>query len=343
MPGRRVSVDSTWTSHFRGRANTKSGHHRPERSIAGNIAYPEYMAVGLVEIVEVGARDGLQNEDVSLATVDKVELVERVAAAGVRRVEVASFVHPKLVPQMADAEAVVAGLSGSSDCSYIGLVLNRRGLERAMATGIDEVNFVVGATEGFNQANQRSPVAETMGDIEEMLPEAAAAGMKTTVTISVAFGCPYEGEVKPDAVAALAKRSVAAGAGEIALGDTIGVATPRDVDELVGIALAAIGETKLRCHFHDTRNTGVANVVAAVAAGVSTIDASVGGTGGCPYAPNATGNVPTEDVLYTLHRMGFSTGIDIDGIIATGRWLGERLGKPLPAALGRAGTWPPPS
>jgi hydroxymethylglutaryl-CoA lyase len=209
-----------------------------------------------------------------------------------------------------------------------------------LATRIDEVNFVVGATEGFNQANQRSSVAQTMRDIEEMLPEATAAGMKTTVTISVAFGCPYEGEVMPDAVAALAKRSITAGAGELALGDTIGVATPQDVDELVGTVVAAIGEAKLRCHFHDTRNTGVANVVAAVAAGVRTIDASVGGTGGCPYAPNATGNVPTEDVLYALHRMGFDTAIDIDKMIATGHWLGEKLGKHLPSALGRAGTWP---
>jgi hydroxymethylglutaryl-CoA lyase len=297
------------------------------------------MAADFIEIVEVGARDGLQNEGVLVGTIDKVELIGRVAAAGVSRVEVASFVHPKLVPQMADAEAVVAALPESA-ASHIGLVLNRRGLERALVTAIDEVNFVVGATEGFNQANQRSSVADTMRDIEEMLPQAMAAGMRTTVTISVAFGCPFEGEVAADAVVRLAERSAAAGVGEVALGDTIGVATPHDVAERIGVVTTGIGDAKMRCHFHDTRNTGVANVVAAVGAGVKVIDASVGGTGGCPYAPNATGNVPTEDVLYTLHRMGFETGIDIEAIIATGQWLAEKLGKPLPSALGRAGTWP---
>lgn len=292
-----------------------------------------------INIVEVGARDGLQNEEVAVGTVDKIDLIGRVAAAGVSRIEVASFVHPRLVPQMADAEAVVAGLP-DADVSYIGLVLNRRGLDRALATRIDEVNFVVGATEGFNQANQRTDVATTMRDIEEMLPQAAAAGRKTTVTISVAFGCPYEGEVRPGVVARLAERSAVAGAEEIALGDTIGVATPHDVAELVSLVAGGIGHRNLRCHFHDTRNTGVANVVAAVGLGVATIDASVGGTGGCPYAPNATGNVSTEDVLYALHRMGFRTGIDIEAMIATGRWLAEKLGKSLPSALGRAGTWP---
>jgi hydroxymethylglutaryl-CoA lyase len=182
-----------------------------------------------------------------------------------------------------------------------------------------------------------------MSDIAAMLPAAAAAGLKTTVTVSVAFGCPFEGEVAPGVVAELAERCAAAGAGEVALGDTIGVATPQDVTERIGAVAGVVGDANLRCHFHDTRNTGVANVVAAVAAGVNTIDASVGGTGGCPYAPNATGNVPTEDVLYTLHRMGFETGIDIEAMIATGHWLAEKLGKPLPSALGRAGTWPPTS
>lgn len=308
---------------------------------SGCTAYPACMAVENIVLVEVGARDGLQNENVVVSTPDKIELINKIAAAGAARIEVASFVHPKLVPQMADAEAVVAALPDDGDCSYIGLVLNRRGLERALATRIDEINFVVGASEGFNQANQKSSVAQTMSDIEAMLPEAAAAGMKTTVTISVAFGCPFEGEVKPEAVAELAERSAAAGACEVALGDTIGVATPHDVSERIGVVGGVIGAASLRCHFHDTRNTGIANVVAAVAAGVTTIDASVGGTGGCPYAPNATGNVPTEDVLYTLHRMGFETHIDLEAIISTGHWLAEKLGKPLPSALGRAGTWPP--
>ncbi|MEA2002350.1 MAG: hydroxymethylglutaryl-CoA lyase [Actinomycetota bacterium] len=298
------------------------------------------MGTDFIEIVEVGARDGLQNEDELVTTDDKVDLVGRVVAAGVRRVEVASFVHPKLVPQMADAEAVVGALPIDSRASYIGLVLNRRGLDRALSTGIQEVNFVVGASEGFNQANQRAPVAETMGGIEEMLPVAAAAGMRTSVTISVAFGCPFEGEIPVAAVAELAERSAATGANEIALGDTIGVAAPGDVAERVDAVHSVVGDAALRCHFHDTRNTGVANVVAATAAGVRIVDSSVGGTGGCPYAPNATGNVPTEDVLYALHRMGYDTGIDLPAMIDIGHWLGSLLGKPLPSSLGRSGPWP---
>jgi hydroxymethylglutaryl-CoA lyase len=297
------------------------------------------MGGDFIEIVEVGGRDGLQNEAVTVATSDKIDLIGRVAAAGVPRIEVASFVHPKLVPQMADAEAVLEGLP-TADSGYIGLVLNRRGLERALATSIHEINFVVSASEAFNEANQRATIAETMGEIEAMVPEAAAAGMKTTVTVAVAFGCPFEGEVAASSVVTLVERSVAAGADEVALGDTIGVASPHDVAGRVGLLSEVLATTPLRCHFHDTRNTGIANVVAAVEAGVKVIDASVGGTGGCPYAPNATGNVPTEDVLYTLHRMGFATGIDIEAMIATGHWLATKLGKQLPSALGRAGPWP---
>ncbi len=316
----------------------------PPRSVVdsysfGTSDYAEYMERDWVQIVEVGVRDGLQNEDVILATTDKVELINRMVDSGVRRIEVASFAHPKLVPQMADAEAVIAGLSDRT-ASRIGLVMNRRGLERALRTEIDEVNFVVGASEGFNQANQRASVAETMAGIEEMIPVANDAGMKTTVTISVAFGCPYDGEVGPGVVLELAGRSAAAGAEEIAIGDTIGVASPHDVGERLGALSKVVEVGRLRCHFHDTRNTGVANVVAAVNAGVRVVDASVGGAGGCPYAPNATGNVPTEDVVYTLHRMGFDTGLDIDAVIAAGRWLGEKLGKTLPSALGKAGPWP---
>lgn len=298
------------------------------------------MAVERIQIVEVGARDGLQNEAAAIDTPAKVELVERVIAAGVRRVEVASFVHPGLVPQMADAEAVVAGLPAGTGASYIGLVLNRRGLDRALATAVDEINFVVAASEGFSQANQRTSVADTMASIAEMIPVAKTAGIATTVTISVAFGCPFEGEVSVRAVAELAERSAVAGADEIALGDTIGVAAPGDVATRLAAVAEVMPGSRLRCHFHDTRNTGVANVIAAVGAGVGVIDASVGGTGGCPYAPNATGNVPTEDVIYALHRMGYETGIDIDQMIATGHWLGEKLGKTLPSSLGRAGPWP---
>ena len=276
-----------------------------------------------------------------LSTQAKVELIRRSTDAGVRRIETVSFVNPRLVPQMADAEAVMAALGDSPDgVSYIGLVLNRRGLDRALETAVDEVNLVVGATDGFTTANQGSTVADTMAEIEAMLPEAADAGRSTTVTISVAFGCPFEGEVPVEQVSDLAGRAAAAGAGEIALGDTIGVAVPAQVLAVVEAVVAVIAEADLRMHFHDTRNTGVANVYAALTAGVTIVDASVGGAGGCPFAPDATGNVATEDVLYALSRMGVSTGIDLEATIATGRWLGKQLGRDLPAALGRAGGFP---
>ncbi len=294
-----------------------------------------------VTIVEVGARDGLQNEDVVLDTATKVSLIERLVVAGVSRIETASFVHPRLVPQMADAEAVMTALGASPEgVSHIGLVLNERGLHRALETTVDEVNFVVAATEGFSRANQGASVADVMAGITAMVPRAAAAGRRTTVTISVAFGCPYDGEVAVDAVASLAAAAAAAGADEIALGDTIGVAVPSDVSQRVAVTREAAGEIPLRMHFHDTRNTGVANAYAAIAAGVSILDTSVGGAGGCPFAPNATGNVPTEDVLYMLERSGIETGIDRNAVTETGRWLSSRLGTPLPSAIARAGGFP---
>ncbi len=297
-----------------------------------------------VTLVEVGPRDGLQNEATVLSAADKVELVRRLLAGGARRIEVASFVNPARVPQMADAEEVLAGLGPSPEgASFIGLVLNRRGLDRALATAVDEVNFVVGASEGFNRANAGATVDETMAEIEAMLPQARDAGRFTTVTISVAFGCPFDGEVPVEAVARLAARSAAAGAEEVALGDTIGVAAPGDVvDRLAALGDAAAGAT-LRCHFHDTRNTGVANVYAALTAGVTVIDASVGGAGGCPFAPNATGNIPTEDLAYLLDRAGIDTGLDLDALTAVVPWIEERLGKRVPGLLSKAGRFPRPA
>ena len=294
--------------------------------------------VNRVQLVEVGARDGLQNESTIVDTPTKVELIGRLLAAGTSRIEVASFVHPGRVPQMADAEAVLEGLGPSPEgVSFIGLVLNRRGLDRAMATAVDEVNFVVGASDGFNRANSGASPETTMTEIEAMLQ--SVDGLKATVTISVAFGCPYDGPVPVENVVRLAARAADAGADEIALGDTIGVAVPTDVTNVIG-AIRAVTDAPLRGHFHDTRNTGVANAAAAYAAGVDTLDASVGGAGGCPFAPNATGNVATEDLLYLFDRMGVETGVDHDGIIDTARWLGEHLGKTLPSAIGRAGWWP---
>ncbi len=295
-----------------------------------------------VALVEVGARDGLQNEDVLLSSDEKVELIARCRDAGLRRIEVASFVHPDRVPQMADAEAVLAALGPSpGPVSYIGLVLNRRGLQRALETTIDEVNFVVGATESFNRANAGAAPPETMSEIEIMIAEARDAGLGTSVTVAVAFGCPYEGEVDDRAVVELVTRAAASGVDEIALGDTIGVAVPQDVLRLMGAVGPAAPNASLRCHFHDTRNTAIANVAAALQAGVAAIDSSVGGAGGCPFAPNATGNVATEDVVYLLDRSRVATDVDPEAVIETGRWLGERLGRELPGSLGRAGWFPP--
>ncbi len=292
-------------------------------------------------IVEVGPRDGLQNEDVVLATDLKLELIHRLIAAGVRRIETASFVHPGLVPQMADAEAVMSGLGASEDgVSHIGLVLNRRGLDRALKTSIDEVNFSVAASEGFSTSNQGTSVEAAMTAIEEMIPLARDAGRQTTVTISVVWGCPFDGEVPVEAVARLVERAVAAGADEIALGDTIGVAVPAAVTQRFDMIRPLLRDIPLRVHFHDTRNTAIANVHAALTGGVATIDASVGGAGGCPFAPNATGNVPTEDVLYMLDRSGITTGVDMAAMADIGRWLGGRLDRALPAAIGKAGGFP---
>jgi len=291
-----------------------------------------------VELVEVGARDGLQNEPVVLPTGAKVELIERLVAAGSRRIEVASFVHPGRVPQMADAEAVIKAVGPSPDgSSYIGLVLNGRGLERALATSVDEINFVVGASDGFNRANVGVSPEATMNEIEMMLGQ--VEDRRATVTIAVAFGCPYDGTVPIDTVVDLATRAAAAGADEIALGDTIGVAVPTQVAAVID-AVRASSDVALRGHFHDTRNTGVANAAAAYAAGVAVLDASVGGAGGCPFAPNATGNVATEDLIYLFERMGVETGIDHERTIETTRWLETKLGRQLPSAIARAGWWP---
>ncbi len=293
-----------------------------------------------VDIVEVGPRDGLQNEAVMLSTAAKVSLISRAVAAGLRRIEVASFVSPKAVPQMADAEEVCAQLPEDDRVSYIGLVLNRRGLERALATTVDEVNFVVGATETFNLENQGAAVDETMSAIEEMVPQARNAGLGTSATISVAFGCPYEGEVDRAQVAGLAHRLAATGIDELALGDTIGVAVPTDVTALLAALTDLPGNPRLRCHFHNTRNTGYSNAYAAVEAGVRVLDASLGGVGGCPFAPNATGNIATEDLVYLMERMGFATGVDLSALTEASTWLGTQLGSPVPALLGKAGPFP---
>ena len=299
-----------------------------------------------IEIVEVSPRDGLQNQPVLVSTADKVRLILKAAEAGARRIEAVSFVNPKAVPQMADAEAVLAGLRGETDLTargvrLIGLVLNRRGFDRGAAAGVDEVNFVIVASETFNYRNQGASIAQTLKQIGEAAPLARQAGLGFGVTIGAAFGCPFEGEVSEDRVGGIAADLAAMGVEEIAIADTIGVGDPVAVTRRLEVVRAAAPEARLRCHFHNTRNTGLANAYAAWAAGASVLDASIGGIGGCPFAPAATGNIPTEDTVYMLHRMGVQTGYNLERVISAAGWLGERLGDgPLPGMLGRAGSFP---
>ncbi len=293
-----------------------------------------------VELVEVGPRDGLQNEPTVLATAAKVEFIGRAIAAGLRRIEVASFVNPKRVPQMADAEAVLAALPRRADVRYVGLVLNRRGYERALAAGCSEVGMAVGASNAFNERNQGASTSESVDAWLDIAGRARAAGLRAQITISVAFGCPFEGEMAVARVVEVARRVAEGEPVEIALADTIGVGVPSQVAELFGRVGEALPGIPLRGHFHNTRNTGLANAYAAVEAGVAVLDASIGGIGGCPFAPAATGNIPTEDLVYLLSRMGIATGVDLDALIATGRWLEAQLGRTVPGALVKAGPFP---
>ncbi|MGH8595857.1 MAG: hydroxymethylglutaryl-CoA lyase [Gammaproteobacteria bacterium] len=288
-----------------------------------------------VEIVEVGPRDGLQSQPTILDTETKLEFISRLIDAGARRIEVASFVNPKRVPQMADAEAVIRSLPRSAGVTYSGLVLNTRGFERAAALGLSEINSVVVATETFSQRNQGASVAEIMEGVAEIAREARHAGIKCAVTIAASFGCPYEGIVAPATVIELAKRLLDYGTDELALADSIGVAVPAQILALIS-QIRTFSEVPLRLHFHNTRNTAIANVYAGLGAGVRAFDASCGGLGGCPFAPGATGNVATEDVLYLLQKSGFDTSFSLPGVIDTTQWLEGVLSTELPAAVSRA-------
>jgi isopropylmalate/homocitrate/citramalate synthase len=284
-----------------------------------------------VILCDVGPRDGLQNEPETLAPGVRAELVDRLAAAGLPRVEAVSFVRDERVPRMAGAEEVVAAIERREGTEYSGLVLNERGFERFRAAGLDRVNVTFGATESFNRANGNASLDEAVARVEAILAE--AAGVPATVTISVCFGCPFEGPVDPGRVADLAAR--VAGRAEVVLADTIGVATPSRVRELVA-------RTKAEgFHGHNTRNTGYANCLAALDGGAHVLDASVGGLGGCPYAPRATGNVATEDLVYLLEGEGVDTGVDLDALIGVSTWLEQLLGRPLEGYVYRAGSWPP--
>lgn len=290
-----------------------------------------------IEIVEVGPRDGLQNETVVLGTPVKIELLDRLADAGATRIEAVSFAHPGYVPQMADAEAVMDGLVKRSGVSYIGLVMNERGYRRAVDTSIDELNFSVSATDGFNQANLSSTVEDTLAFIESVAPEVP---LPTTATVSVVWGCPFDGEVELSRVVEIASRLVAAGIDELALADTIGVANPWAVREVLDAVSTVAGSVPLRVHFHDTRNTGLANAFAAIESGVRVLDSSVGGLGGCPFAPNATGNIATNDLVYMVERAGFVTGFDLTALNEITDWVGTELSIEPPSLVARAGGFP---
>ena len=287
----------------------------------------------MISICEVGPRDGLQNEKDVLAPKTRAELVNQLAAAGLPVVEAASFVSAERVPQMAGAEEVVGGIERRDGTTYAGLALNERGYDRLRAAGLDEVRFAVAATESFSKRNANASVEEAVAAAEQVLARAREDGLRSTATISVAFGCPFEGRVDPEIVVALAERL--RGADEVVLADTIGVATPGQVRALVERVGKPVG-----AHLHNTRNTGFANAYAALEGGATTLDSSIGGLGGCPFAPRATGNVATEDLVYMLEGDGVETGVDLDALIAISEWLESVLGRPLEGQLYRAGRFP---
>ena len=296
------------------------------------------MTASRVTVYDVGPRDGLQNEPEILDVSTRVELVRKLVGAGVPAIEFASFVDPRRVPQMADAEEVVEAVGEAPGVVRAGLALNERGYERLVATGLDEVRFAFGVTESFNERNQGASVEESIAAAVRIVSRAREDGLRSTVTLSVAFGCPFEGEVDPGWVVEVAGRIAESNPDASSSRDTIGVATPGAVRELTA-RVAALG-IPVGGHFHNTRNTGYANALAALDAGATVLDASVGGLGGCPFAPNATGNIATEDLVYVLHREGIATGIDLDALIAVAAWLAETLGRQLDGQLYRAGTFP---
>jgi len=294
-----------------------------------------------IEFVEVGPRDGLQNEKILVSTADKLALIGRAIDAGARRIEVTSFVNPKRVPQMADAEEVCAGLPQRDDVTYIGLVMNQRGAERAIATGrIDQLGAVAVSTDTFAMANQGQTSDESVEAAKAVIELARSQGRTGQCTIAASFGCPFEGEVAGGRVVEMAVAIAKAGPVEIALADTIGVANPAHVARLVERVRQAVQPLPVRVHFHNTRNTGLANVWAAVNAGATVVDASLGGLGGCPFAPGAAGNVPSEDVVYMLERAGVGTGMDLDKLIEASNWLSDVMGRKLPGMVAQAPHFP---
>lgn len=293
-----------------------------------------------IDIVEVGPRDGLQNDPADLNIAQKLEFIERLEACGVRRLESGSFVSPRAVPKMADSGEVFQKLQRRGGTRHIALALNEKGVRRAIDARADEINFVLVASKGFGLRNQRMTPQDSADALAACAPLILEADIALSATISVAFGDPYEGDVEAKAVANLAAQAQRAGAGEVALGDTIGVATPWQVRDVIEQVRLQAPDVYLRLHFHDTRGAALANIFAGIEAGVDVIDASCGGIGGCPFAPAATGNVATEDVVYMLERAGFETGIDLDKMIETAKWLEGALGHRVSSALSRAGGFP---
>jgi isopropylmalate/homocitrate/citramalate synthase len=293
-----------------------------------------------VILCDVGPRDGLQNHDVTLPPQARAELCLRLAAAGLRRVEAGSFVHPGRVPQMAGAEEVFAALDGHDEASWSGLVLNPRGLDRALAAGVTDIHLAYPVSDTFGMRNQGQTAAEGSRLAQEMARAVKAAGGRVNVTLAASFGCPFECPVDPGIVVQHVALVAAAGADEVMLADSIGVGVPAQVRRLVPAALSAAGGTPIGLHLHNTRNTGYANAIAGLESGATLLDASVGGIGGCPFAPAATGNIATEDLVYLLDGEGIETGVDLDALVAVSTWLESLLGRKLEGYVYRAGRWP---
>lgn len=289
-----------------------------------------------VSLREVGPRDGLQNED-PVPTESKVRLLDALSRTGVRRIEAVSFVHPKAIPQMADADEVWARAAKVDGVRYSALVPNSRGAERALAAGFTEIEVVVSASDTHNRRNVNRSTGESLDDITGLIETLHHAGATAEVIVSTSFGCPYEGDVPPERVASIVERVVADGADRVAFGDTTGMATPRRVSDLLSVVRERSPDVPLLLHFHNTRGTALANILTALEFGVTEYDASVGGLGGCPYAPGATGNVATEEVVHMLHDMGIETGIDLDALIDVARLAEELVGRTLPSGVLRAG------
>ena len=293
-----------------------------------------------VTVMEVSPRDGLQNEDVLVSTAQKLQLIDHALASGSKRIEVTSFVHPQRVPQMADAEAVCAGLPQRSDVRYTGLILNERGYRRLRETRLDEAGLVVPVSDTFGERNQGQRVADAVAMAREVIRDGQQTGFPVQVTLAVAFGCPFEGEVPLTNLMAAAEALLEAGPVEIALADTIGVGVPWQVQQTFEALSKLAGDVPMRAHFHDTRNTGIGNAFASLLAGVATLDASIGGIGGCPFAPNASGNIATEDLVYMLNRSDVAHDLAMQPLLDSAVWLEPILGKQLPSMLSKAGDWP---